>query len=63
VPLHLSEKTVRTTKKGVSDNGTGAATVIKAAGCDAGMAIDKYLQEGEWGGTRTPKPEEAPAAK
>ena len=40
-------------KKGVfagGDRVTGAATVIKAAGTgrDAGIAIDKYLADGEW---------------
>jgi hypothetical protein len=27
------------------------------------MAIDKYLQEGEWRDLKVPKPAEAPAAK
>ena len=62
-----SEKTGRTTKKGVFAGGdivTGAATVIKAAGAgrDAGMAIDKFLQDGEWWDPNAPKPEAAPAA-
>ena len=63
-----SEKTGRTTKKGVFAGGdivTGAATVIKAAGAgrDAGMAIDKFLKDGEWWDPNAPKPAEAPAAK
>ncbi len=54
-----SEKTGRTTKKGVFAGGdivTGAATVIKAAGAgrDAGIAIDKFLKDGEWW-IRTPR--------
>jgi glutamate synthase (NADPH/NADH) small chain len=62
-----SEKTGRTTKKGVFAGGdivTGAATVIKAAGAgrDAGMAIDKFLKDGEWWDPNAPKPAEAPAA-
>jgi len=60
-----SEKTGRTTKKGVFAGGdivTGAATVILAAAraAPAGMAIDKYLKDGECG-TRTPPKPEAPA--
>ena len=64
-----SEKTGRTTKKGVFAGGdivTGAATVILAAGAgrSAGMAIDKYLKDGEWWDPNAPKPAEAaPAAK
>jgi hypothetical protein len=44
---------------------TGAATVILAAGAGraAGMAIDKYLKDGEWWDPNAPKPEAAPAAK
>jgi glutamate synthase (NADPH/NADH) small chain len=68
-----SEKTGRTTKKGVFAGGdivTGAATVIKAAGAgrDAGMEIDKYLADGEWWDPNAPPPPPAaapaaPAAK
>ncbi len=63
-----SEKTGRTTKKGVFAGGdivTGAATVILAAGAGraAGMAIDKYLKDDEWWDPNAPKPEAAPAAK
>jgi glutamate synthase (NADPH/NADH) small chain len=64
-----SEATGRTTKKGVFAGGdivTGAATVILAAGAGraAGMAIDKYLKDGEWWDPNAPKPAEAaPAAK
>jgi glutamate synthase (NADPH/NADH) small chain len=63
-----SEATGRTTKKGVFAGGdivTGAATVILAAGAGraAGMAIDKYLKDGEWWDPNAPKPEAAPAAK
>ena len=64
-----SEKTGRTTKKGVFAGGdivTGAATVILAAGAgrSAGMAIDKFLKDGEWWDPNAPKPAEAaPAAK
>jgi glutamate synthase (NADPH/NADH) small chain len=61
-----SEKTGRTTKKGVFAGGdivTGAATVIKAAGAgrDAGMAIDKYLKDGEWWDPNAPPPPPAAA--
>jgi glutamate synthase (NADPH/NADH) small chain len=63
-----SEKTGRTTKKGVFAGGdivTGAATVILAAGAgrSAGMAIDKFLADGEWWDPNAPKPAEAPPAK
>ena len=64
-----SEATGRTTKKVVFAGGdivTGAATVILAAGAGraAGMAIDKYLKDGEWWDPNAPKPVEgAPAAK
>ncbi len=64
-----SEKTGRTTKKGVFAGGdivTGAATVILAAGAgrSAGMAIDKFLKDDEWWDPNAPKPAEAaPAAK
>ena len=64
-----SENTGRTAKKGVFAGGdivTGAATVILAAGAGraAGMAIDKYLKDGEWWDPNAPKPVEgAPAAK
>ncbi|MHB8894930.1 MAG: FAD-dependent oxidoreductase, partial [Candidatus Geothermincolia bacterium] len=64
-----SEATGRTTKKGVFAGGdivTGAATVILAAGAGraAGMAIDKYLKDGEWWDPNAPKPAEAaPSAK
>ena len=46
--------------------GVGAVTVILAAGAgrSAGMAIDKYLKDGEWWDPNAPKPAEAaPAAK
>jgi glutamate synthase (NADPH/NADH) small chain len=63
-----SEKTGRTTKKGVFAGGdivTGAATVILAAGAgrSVGMAIDKYLKDGEWWDPNAPRPAEAPAAE
>ncbi|HEY5997858.1 MAG TPA: NADPH-dependent glutamate synthase [bacterium] len=62
-------QTGRTTKKGVFAGGdivTGAATVISAAGAgrQAGMAIDKYLSDGEWWDPNAPPPPAAvPAAK
>ena len=53
--------TVRTTPT----SSAGAATVILAAGAGraAGMAIDKFLKDGEWWDPNAPKPEVAPAAK
>jgi glutamate synthase (NADPH/NADH) small chain len=61
-----NEKTGGTTKKGVFAGGNivaGATTVFKAAGAcrNAGIAIDKYLKDGEWWDPNAPKSAEAPA--